>query len=53
MSKWTWMVSAEDRICFDCEHMEGEGWTVVSIVLTNPASPNPYYKVFMRMEVPA
>lgn len=40
------MVCEETTLCADCEHMEYEDWTVVSIVLTNPNFT--YYKVFMR-----
>lgn len=49
LGKWTWMVCEESKICFDCAHMESEGWTIVSIVLTNPNFT--YYKVFMRRDV--
>jgi len=47
-SKWTWMISKLDAVTADCEHMEAEGWTVVSIVSTNPNFD--YFRVFMRRE---
>jgi hypothetical protein len=50
MSKWTWMVCGENSINADCGRMEGEGWEVVSIVLTNPGDTRNgnWYRVFMR-----
>lgn len=45
-SVWTWMSCSEDKICADCQHMEAEGWTVISI--TQSSALSPYYKVFMR-----
>lgn len=51
LSKWTWMLCSEEKICAECEHMEGEGWNVVSIVQTSCNHPG-YYKVFMRRALP-